>query len=380
MLDDFDNRMCGKWKSEIVKIGRWCTQIFINIEHENNDVKIYFNFDWAIFNNSAFYVETSYNSLYFFHNDRKNRMEYILTVDENNCNKLMCNLTVKHRNFEEDIEFTRLTQEEENKYSHKIMFESKNSSRFELLREFSEYSYDESESNINFEYRFDERENMLDIIEKYNLDDIVRGKNDVETSITLMNWLCDRYKHGPYIANKRTPQALMDDADKNGCRSNCRGLSIILAHLIRAYNIKAFHLSCLPYEDPFDECHVIVSVYCESLSKWIMLDPSFNLYIKNKNGDFIGVDEFRSALINDEKLFESDNMSAAWIDSFDDYREYMAKNLIRLERGIVERYGCDEDGGYFVLIPEKYMKNEAKYFSEGWQKYFITSKKAFWQI
>ena len=79
-------------------------------------------------------------------------MEYILTVDENNCNKLMCNLTVKHRNFEEDIEFTRLTQEEENKYSHKIMFESKNSSRFELLREFSEYSYDESESNITRKY------------------------------------------------------------------------------------------------------------------------------------------------------------------------------------------------------------------------------------
>jgi len=34
---------------------------------------------------------------------------------------------------------------------------------------------------------------MLDIIEKYNLDELVKGKNDVETAIALMRWLCGRY-------------------------------------------------------------------------------------------------------------------------------------------------------------------------------------------
>ncbi len=52
----------------------------------------------------------------------------------------------------------------------------------------------------------------------------------------------------------------MQFADENEGITNCRGLSLILAQLIRAYNIKAFHITCMPYEEPFSDCHVIVSV------------------------------------------------------------------------------------------------------------------------
>ncbi|SDM93696.1 hypothetical protein SAMN05192585_10812 [Acetanaerobacterium elongatum] len=259
--------------------------------------------------------------------------------------------------------------------------EPKSSSKVELLKEYSQYSTDNY--NVEFEYKFDERENMLDIIKANNLDKLVEGKSDVETSIALMNWLCERYKHGNPpggLAKTRTPQALMEFADNNDQTTNCRGLSLILSQLIRAYNIKAFHITCMPYEEPFDDCHVVVSVFCASLNRWIMLDPTYNLYLKNKSNEIIGIKELRDILIKGEELIANDE--AGYHNqkmNLSEYREYMAKNLIRLERGTVERYGSDEDDGLVILIPKKYSQNEAKNFEEQTQKCFMTSEHDFWK-
>lgn len=249
-----------------------------------------------------------------------------------------------------------------------------NLSRIEILREYAEYGNDEYD--VTFEYKFDERENMLDIIEEYKLDELVEGKSDVDTAIALMNWLCERYKHGNPpngLEDNQTPQALMEHADKNGGATNCRGLSLILAQLIRAYNIKAFHVTCMPYEQPFDDCHVVVSVYCESLSKWIMLDPSCNLYLTNENEEIIGVEELRDILVEGGKLSGNKKDVLSW------YPEYMSKNLVRLARATVESYGSDGNHPTIMLIPEKYKQNEAKNFKEKYQDYFITSKEDFWK-
>ena len=176
----------------------------------------------------------------------------------------------------------------------------------------------------------------------------------------------------------------MAAADQFDGRTNCRGLSLILAQLIRAYNIKAFHITCYPYEDPFEDCHVVVAVYSEHLGKWIMLDPTNNLYLKNAEGRIVCVDESREILISGGKL------TAYWKDEIlneefhDMYRNYMAKNLIRIMRDADAGYGSDyhqyarEGGGAHVtLMPEKYMNNEAKNLKSKPDGVFITSKESF---
>jgi hypothetical protein len=57
----------------------------------------------------------------------------------------------------------------------------------------------------------------------------------------------------------------------------------------------------------------------------------------------------------------------------------MAKNFIRLERYNLNAYGKD-GGEHVILIPEKYMQNEAKIFDESIRKNFITSMEYFWEI
>lgn len=367
---EFDKRFIGQWKRED---GARALSI-----RQSKDESVEVKISWLPHGSSnipAVYVEcTNAESLYFFHNDRYNRAEYILTLV--NDDLLRCEFTqIDITNEPIIFNYERISHTPYDLDPPKHEIES----RIEILRGYAEYGNDKK-LNVKFKYKFDERENMLDIIEKYNLDELVKGKNDIETAITLMNWFCERYKHGADLDRTRTPQAIMEFADNNGGKTNCRGLSIALAHLIRAYNIKAFHITCMPYEEPFNECHVVVCVYCESVSKWIMLDPSFNIYLKNKRGEIIGVDEFRDILISGDELFVSEGMIAAWIDSLEEYRDYMAKNLVRLERGIVERYGCDLSDGRIILIPEKYMQNEAKYCDENKQKCFTSSKEEFWRV
>ena len=369
--DDFDKRFCGKWRSY---------GIFLNIEFDEKNVNVNFSFNVAYFNQSAFYVEWSYNSLYFFHNDREWRMEYILTYNDD---KLKCKRIQRKNNTEEDFEFTRLSEEEEAKCKYTVA--PKDAAKIDILKEYAEYG--DVNADVKFEFKFDEHENMLDILEKYNLDELVKDKSDVETAIALMHWFCARYRHGnPQdggLAKVRTPQALMEYADQHEGRTNCRGLAITLVQLIRAYNIKAFHTTCMPYEQPFDDCHVVVNVYCENLGKWIMLDPSANLYLKNNAGEIIGVEEFRDILLADGELFANPE-STNWgnegnMENLDGYRDYMAKNLMRIERYGISSYGKDWQGGNVILIPQKYFDNEAKNFDETQQKNFITSREYFWQ-
>ena len=382
----FNNKFCGKW----ICTDFWFGNLFMDIKFESKEkgVEVFYSYKTSTFEHEAIYVEYSDNSLNFFHNERKYRHEYVLTYEEA-ANKLFLRFSDKGKEVERDFIFSRLSLEEETEYKEiKYIVKPKEETKIDILKEYSEYG--NIKSDAKFEYKFDERENIIDIIEKYKLDELVKGKNDIEAAVALMNWLCGLYKHGNFgLPNERTPQILLEYADKHDKSINCRGLSLILVQLIRAYSIKAIHITCLPYEEPYEDCHVVVCVYCESLKKWIMLDPSNNLYLKNKNDEIIGIDELRDIIINDEKLYPNedwfDNNWRAGINGNKDYpgymsyRNYMAKNLIRLTRYNVNNYGIDGKS-CVILIPEKYMQNEAKNFDESAQKDFITSREYFWQM
>ena len=380
--NDFDKRMCGKWKCE--ELGNYNRYINIEFEDNENGAKVSYGSDSENCEYPAFYVEFSYGTLNWFHNDRYFREEYVMGI-ENDVNIMKCIYTQKIGNTKKEVEFLRLSappsEELIAKYKNMYTVAPKISERLDILKEYAEYG--DIKNDMTFEYKFDERENVLDIIEKHKLDELVKGKNDVETAIALMNWLCGLYKHGnpAGMPDIRTPQSLMEFADKNEGSLNCRCLSLILAQLIRAYGIKAFHVTCMPYEQPFYDCHVVVCVYCESLGKYIMLDPSHNLYIKNKEGEIIGLEEFRDILINDEEMFFYEDYFAH-LGNVNSYREYMSKNLIRIQRYDVCGYGkdCNWDDGYVTLIPQKYMQNEADNFDDDVKERFTSSREYFWQI
>ena len=383
----FDKFMCGKWTSDKFTAGENEYQTFLTIEQGENEVVVRYNYNFPDSLNTAFYTESSYDSLYFFHNDRQHRAQYILTLTDENTMK--CQLTAMNSfvngSFSAELTFTRteaLTDEERKAYSVSNKILERPEAKIDLLKEYA--AYGDISVDCAYEFKFDERDNMADIIEANNLDALVEGKSDFGTVITLLHWFCSRYRHGD-IGHPSIPSyhSVASFADKNDGRTNCRGLALALSQLLRAFGIKAYHLTCMPYENPFNDCHVIVSAYIPSLSKQIMLDPSCNLYLKNKDGEVIGIDGFRDALLSDSELIPNPE-STQWGDrdsaiNMDEYRDYMAKNLIRITRYATNNYGSD-GGAYVTLIPQKYMDCEAKKLDTDYNERFSTSRETFWEI
>ena len=122
--------------------------------------------------------------------------------------------------------------------------------------------------------------------------------------------------------------------------------------------------------------------------KWI--STGFNnmpIFLKIElDGEIIGIDDFREILIAGETVTPNEDFTCWGKDEGREtfitgsYRDYMAKNLIRIDRNISHSYGNDSSNESVILIPKKYMENEAQNFSEWWQQKFITSKEEFWQV
>ncbi|MEZ4800313.1 MAG: hypothetical protein R2809_11180 [Flavobacteriales bacterium] len=90
----------------------------------------------------------------------------------------------------------------------------------------------------------------------------------------------------------------------------------------------------MPKPIVFDDCHVINTVYLESEKRWIWLDPTFDAYVMDENGQLLGIQEVRERLINGKPLIL--NPTANWNFQNSQTKEYylytyMAKNLYRLE-------------------------------------------------
>ena len=68
----------------------------------------------------------------------------------------------------------------------------------------------------------------------------------------------------------------------------------MLVSLLRLNGVKAQHITCMPYEEPFEDCHVVVDCLLPT-GKRIMLDPTWRLYLMDKNGEYISLPELRGS-------------------------------------------------------------------------------------
>ena len=159
---------------------------------------------------------------------------------------------------------------------------------------------------------------------------------------------------------------------------NCRGLAMLLASLLRSVGVKARHITCMPYEDPFNDCHVVVDCLMPS-GKRILLDPTYRLYLKDEAGEYVSLPRFRELLIAGEPVIANDNASyngGAFDLEF--YRNYMTKNTIRFSRGLLYMDGVDDYAVHvIVLVPTNY---PVKNFTRLAQKDFVFDDRAFWRM
>lgn len=250
----------------------------------------------------------------------------------------------------------------------------------ERLQQLSEYeSYEDDGTVIPYSYELNNREPWLEKIKEYGLDELTKDKADVELMKTLLYWVSDHFKHGnPNGApGGKDAISVMEFCDTtSGGYTNCRGLSIILADLCRTYGIPAKHITCMPKERYFSDCHVVVLAYSKELNQWVMLDPTYKLVLQDENGAYLDLKMLRDSLINGKSTVSNDGFSYNGGNAnITSYREYMTKNTFRFSSATDFYFGAEERSNGNVrnmLIPVGYDEDHAEVTT--------TSDEAFWKL
>lgn len=222
-------------------------------------------------------------------------------------------------------------------------------SRLAQLKKAEKYNYSDNRFVPTFTYQSKDHPNLVKVRKELNLDSIAGKGTELSQIFNLMHWVHNLVRHDGSGYNPTLQNAIdlikVCKAENRGV--NCRMLATILNECYLAMGITSRHITCMPRESKFDDCHVINMVYSKDLNKWIWMDPTFDAYVMDEKGNLLGVQEVRERLIKGLPLVL--NADANWnrinLQSKEEYLEkYMAKNLYRLQTPLVAEY----DGETFI--------------------------------
>ncbi len=217
--------------------------------------------------------------------------------------------------------------------------------------------------DIRIEYRLDA--DYSELIEKYRLYEVTGTGTDFDKAKRLLNWVSDNnYHYGMYNAGiKNTAMDLLAYSFNRGEEYgiNCRSLSMILTECLLAVGVKArvmYIFPCSPYD--FDN-HVVCEAYISELNKWVMLDPTYNLYATD-NGTPLGIMEIR-ALLADKKKFdinEEFNYNGQPYAAADIY-DYYTKDMYRFSVCSIQGTNSEvlSESVMINIVPEGYDVQQA---------------------
>jgi len=262
---------------------------------------------------------------------------------------------------------------------NKVSVPESEKSREELLQEFSEYDRSKEEY---YETTYHLGGTIPSILERYGFSDYIKDLDAAsdEIAFQVLAFVCDHFGHNGNISlnNRCDIKGLIEFCEQHDGKMNCRGLSILLASLLRLVGVKARHITCMPYEDPFSDCHVVVDCLLPS-GKRVMLDPSWRLYLKDAAGEYVSLERFRELLLSGEPFFANADASYnGGTFELEYYRNYMTKNTIRFSRGTLYKDGLDDYAARaLVLVPASY---PVKNFTRIGKHDFVFDDRAFWRM
>ena len=265
------------------------------------------------------------------------------------------------------------------KQTNKVSVPESEKSRLELLKEFASYDRSREES---YDTKYHLGGDRPSILEKYGFSDYIKDVDNTSDEIVfrMLNFVCEHFGHNGNISlnNRCDIKGLIEFCEQHDGRMNCRGLAMLLASLLRLVGVKARHITCMPYEEPFNDCHVVVDCQLPS-GKRVMLDPTWHLYLKDASGKYMSLQQFRELLIAGEQVYANEDASYnGGTFDLEYYRNYMTKNIIRFSRGTVYKDGLDDYAvRALVLIPAGYPVKNFNYLR---RKDFIFNDREFWRM
>ena len=267
-----------------------------------------------------------------------------------------------------------------------------------ILKRAGKYNLSDNRDIPKFTYQASDNPNLVALRKGFNLDSIAGQGSDVLQILNLMHWIHDLVPHDGMNGNPEVKNAMsmINVCKKDNRGLNCRGLALVLNECYLSMGIKSRVVTCLPKDSlKIDQdCHVINSVYSESLKKWLWIDPTFDAYVMNEKGELLSIEEVRERLISDKPLIL--NPDANWNNQSTQTKEnylenYMAKNLYILECHSSSEYNMETSSegktfNYIKLLPLDYFEQKPDKAEEKgetnntlWITYKTNNPNVFWE-
>jgi hypothetical protein len=230
-----------------------------------------------------------------------------------------------------------------------------------ILKKSGKYQPENTENYPKFTYQDSDNGNLKNVRETFKLDSIAGNGDDISKILNLMHWVHNSVRHdGNNFANCEFDAIDLFNYNKaTGKGINCRHLATLLNECYLSMGIQSRFITCMPKDSTDHDCHVINSVYSESLKKWIWIDPTFNAYVKDENGNFLGIEEVRARIIDGKPLVlnEDANWNNEQKQTKESYLEsYMTKNLYWLKCPVNSKFNTESryrgtSETYISLVP-----------------------------
>lgn len=232
-----------------------------------------------------------------------------------------------------------------------------------ILKNSGGYNNKEEVALPSFTYESMNDSQLVMLRKSFRLDSIAGTGNELSRLLNLMHWLHNLVPHDGSNPNPmvRNAMSLVRECKREDRGLNCRGLAIVLNEVYLSMGYSSRLLTCLPKDSLGidSDCHVITVVYSQMLQKWVWLDPTWDAYVMDENGNMLSVEEVRERLVDDRPLIL--NPDANWNHKSSATREtylksYMAKNLYMLESPVrswynMETWGQAASVSYIRLLP-----------------------------
>ncbi len=205
-------------------------------------------------------------------------------------------------------------------------------------------------------YNFDSPE-FSELRNKYGLLNIAGIGTDFTRAKRICNYFAPKLLHSPWYDNhvECNSLKLLDYSfEKEDCGINCLNKAKILQELCLAVGIYARRVAIMPYS-PYDfDNHVVTEIYDKDLKKWIMLDPSTNLYLVDSDAKPLSLLEARGLFGNSEPV-SSISCGERFcgieklLKKYSEENAYIAKNLFYFYVDELNTFGEGEE--YLLFAP-----------------------------
>ena len=268
-----------------------------------------------------------------------------------------------------------------------MVFMKNNKEYNHLLKQNAEYSSD-SVYKLEFKYSEPNEVGLVELREKYHLEEAMGVGSELEQIISLAKWVKLNTIHdGAHVYDDdRNAMSIIEKCKNEKKGVNCRMIGITMMEVYLSMGFNARYLTCTPIGFDFKDCHVVNAVYSNDLSKWIFIDASVGVYIVDEDGTPISPDDFRIKLVDQSKL-HINKLDALDTEEIEEpYRMYMTKNMFAISsfREASPNFESKEiDRVQYTLLPKNSIAEERS-FEEEWRggklaNFYLTSSTEFWK-